>query len=85
MEDRDFKYIRCQNCGRYFINETEDTNKFCSEDCKIYYKNCESCGNYFITSRNLEDLYCSSECGINPEVLDLLDLQDPQTPLADNQ
>jgi hypothetical protein len=90
-EDKDFKYYRCSNCGRYFINEQEEGNKFCSEECKTYFKSCRACGNYFTSSRTDNGIFCSMECGTNPETetphleQDLSLLHHQQTLSVDNQ
>lgn len=70
IKDKDFKYRRCQNCGKYFTSEQTEENKFCSEECKIYYISCVSCGNYFTGLRSNKNIYCSPNCGINPESQD---------------
>ena len=75
-EDNDYKYKRCQNCGKYFICEQEEKNMFCSEECRIYYRSCTACGKYFVSSRNKENIFCSPDCGINPE------FPEPQTQLG---
>jgi endogenous inhibitor of DNA gyrase (YacG/DUF329 family) len=68
MEDKDNIYIRCPNCGKYFVNDQDENNSICSQECKTYYKNCFACGNYFISTRNENKIYCSIQCGINPEL-----------------
>ncbi len=76
MEDKDLTYLRCPNCGKYFTNEQDKENRFCSTECKIYYKSCTACGNYFVTTRSENNIFCSNDCGINPEL---------QTPTQDSQ
>lgn len=67
MKEKDFNYIRCPNCGKYFI-DTEAYNKmFCSRECKIFYRTCTTCGRYFSSSRAENILYCSETCDTNPE------------------
>ena len=86
MEYEDLIYLRCPNCGKYFVQKKD--NKFCSEDCKIYYKSCEACGKYFISGRETDEIFCSNNCGINPNLhitlQDQKPVQDPQSLLADN-
>ncbi len=67
MEDKDLKYNRCSNCGKYFAPEQENEKKICSDECKIYYKSCRACGKYYISSRVENTIYCSNECGITPK------------------
>ena len=67
MEEKDFKYIRCPNCGKYFIDTEIEDKMFCSHECRNFYKACIACGNYFTTSRTEDKLYCSEICGTNPE------------------
>ena len=72
MEEKDFDYSRCPNCGKYFVpketaEEKQDT-MFCSQECKKFYRACFSCGNYFSSSRSEVKIYCSETCEVNPEL-----------------
>ena len=69
MKEKDFNYIRCPNCGKYFCNTEEPNKMFCSNECITFYKTCATCGRHFSSSRDENAVYCSETCGTNPEPL----------------
>ncbi|MCK4798460.1 MAG: hypothetical protein KAT05_13855 [Spirochaetes bacterium] len=59
------KYIRCECCGKYFLeSEAKNKKQFCSTVCEEQLIRCIVCGNYY----KLEDYFdrenyiCSKEC-----------------------